>query len=100
MKSKSKPKKPSDLRVTVFKVRDNKTGLYSKGGNMARILPEDQEGNWAWGATGKTWPSVGALKNHLRMAYGIPSKVPDRLEVVECVTQVIDVFLAMNLWTK
>ena len=40
--------------ITVYKIRDKKTGLFSRGGV-----------NPLWSEKGKTWNSLGALKNHM-----------------------------------
>jgi hypothetical protein len=42
-----------------FKIRDPKTGLYSKGGGSPR-----------WTKHGKEWHSLGALKNHINLLFG------------------------------
>ena len=41
----------------IYKIRHSSTGLYSMGGTDAD----------RWNKHGKTWPSIGALKNHLRL---------------------------------
>lgn len=43
---------------TEYKIRDKATGLWSPGGSDAHKV------EWSKGA-GKTWNSLGALKNHL-----------------------------------
>lgn len=54
----------------VFKIRDESTGLYSKGGSIP-----------SWSKIGKTWTTEAALKNHLNLVsyagYGrTPHKIP------------------------
>ena len=39
--------------MKVYKIKDNKTGLYHSGGGGER-----------WDKNGKTWSSLGRLKNH------------------------------------
>ena len=45
---------------SVFKIRHNTTGLYSKGG----IVP-------TWGKVGKAWTSRAALGNHLTLGTSV-----------------------------
>jgi hypothetical protein len=75
--------------VIVYKLRDAKTGLFSGGGTYPR-----------WSSNGKTWSSKGALKNHLRMKYDKVSKIPENIEVCECVTKVGAFFPATKLWDE
>ena len=68
--------------ITVYKIRDRKTGLYSRGG----VNPQ-------WSKQGKTWNSLGALKNHMNswslMYLGTTSDKPrEEWEVVELVYKV------------
>jgi len=44
------------VNITVYKIRDTATGLFSTGG----IRPK-------WTKCGKTWSSVGSVKSHLTL---------------------------------
>lgn len=46
--------------MKVYKIRNKETGMFKLGGG-GRF--------WGWSKTGKTWSSIGALKNHIRMEY-------------------------------
>jgi len=62
-----------------YKIRDTKTGMFSKGGSWP----------CQWSKKGKTWNSIGALRNHLRLIIDdgrYPSMnrpIPETWEVVE-----------------
>lgn len=70
------------MSVKAYKIKNQKTGLYSTGGSIPR-----------WTAKGKTWSSLGPLKNHLglvldnnrahRFAYDTRDWVIIELELVE-----------------
>lgn len=53
---------------TFFKIRDKKTGLFSRGG----VGP-------SWSVEGKTWSSIGAVKNHLLQFTG-SQRLSNRIE--------------------
>ena len=58
--------------MKVYKIRNKETGLFKKGGGY--YLPE-----MGWSKSGKTWSSLGALKNHIRLLC-VPHTIPkDRL---------------------
>jgi hypothetical protein len=59
---------------THYKVRDIKTGLYSKGGTYVKSGSPS-----CWGKKGKTWTTKAALSLHLRQFLSIP----DTWEIVE-----------------
>lgn len=44
----------------VYKIRDKKTGLFSRGGTRVSYL---------WSKQGKAWSNIGHIKNHLIQFY-------------------------------
>ena len=46
--------------MTVYKVRDPKTGLFQRGG-------AGHNGRWWWHKTGKTWSTAGHLRQHFTL---------------------------------
>ncbi len=64
--------------ITVYKIRDKDTGLYSTGGYQPK-----------WNSRGKTWNNLGAAKNHINNwcggSYGKIKLAPDSWEIVEIV---------------
>lgn len=50
--------------MKVYKIRNKETGLFKKGGGGG------PNNDWArWSKTGKSWSSLGGLKNHMRLNY-------------------------------
>jgi len=43
--------------MKVYKIRNKETGMFKC------------KGSWGWSEKGKTWSSIGHLKNHLRLHY-------------------------------
>ena len=46
--------------MKVYKIRNKETGLFKQGGGGRFQY---------WTKTGKSWSSIGALKNHIRMEF-------------------------------
>jgi hypothetical protein len=66
-----------DDSFRAYKIRDKKTGLYSKGGA--------EGGKFLWSKKGKTWNQVNHLKAHLTQMEKLNPALPDYVnaEVVE-----------------
>lgn len=47
-----------------YKIRNSETGLYKRAGGHW-VEPQ----RWRWSKRGKTWVTLGALKNHLRLCF-------------------------------
>lgn len=65
----------------VYKIRDKNTGLFSCGGDGPR-----------WSRVGKTWSSMGNLKNHLALFRHWRTGVDERLKDWEIVEFTLAVF--------
>lgn len=59
----------------IYKIRDKETRLFSKGGDLA---DRPNLVKYRWSKKGKTWNSIGALKNHLNFF----KKIPDTWEII------------------
>lgn len=70
MKNQKKSKQPKINNQLSYKIRDRSTGLYQMSGST-------------WSKIGKTWTSLGHLKNHLRcIGFTDITKIPPNLEIV------------------
>ena len=61
--------------MKLYKIRDTKTGLYSRGGSSCKVSGDKRH----WSKLGRVWTTLGFLKSHLAMY----KKVPSTWEVVE-----------------
>lgn len=52
----------------IYKIRDKKTGLFSRGGSY---------GHGVWSKTGKSWGNIGHIKNHLNQYIDRGAKARD-----------------------
>lgn len=69
--------------VTVYKVLDTTTGLFSLGGidgDQTLYAPEGTKTGWKWGKLGKTWNRRGDLTRHLRANRALP--LPERYRIL------------------
>lgn len=57
--------------TTFYKIRNKRTGLFSKGGNTP-----------LWNKTGKTWQTLGLLRSHITLALEYPHNKLNEWEVI------------------
>lgn len=82
----------------VYKIRNRKTGFWSRGGSHQLEDCAKLYGG-GWDRKGKTWPGIGALRNHLNF-YG--DKIPEEWEVVEYEVkeEIVGLLSARDLYSK
>ena len=73
--------------MKLYKIRDTKTGMYSKGGCDCTLSDRH------WSKLGKTWSRLSFVKAHL----GMYVKVPRSWEVVEYEVAEVRSFPVANL---
>jgi hypothetical protein len=77
--------------MILFKIRNKRTGLYSKGGTDMLVSEDPRYPSRHWNKIGKTWTTRQALGGHLAQYvhvpydYSEPAKVsiPEDWEIVE-----------------
>lgn len=58
--------------MTLYKIRNKNTGLFSKGGSHVRSTDDPRLVKFWWSKVGKTWSTRGALLNHLAQYVKLP----------------------------
>ena len=66
--------------MKIYRIRNTKTGLFSKGGGDANL---SDRGSSSWTKNGKIWQGLGPLRNHLNLFIGSRCGLPAHWEIIE-----------------
>lgn len=81
-----KENKKQIAKLKVYKIMDLQSGLFATKGTALDVLPEDVHNSTLWSKKGKTWSSLGAVKNAIaRGRFSLPNTY--LLVTYECTAQ-------------